>query len=67
MAASAIRPNGQKTAGSIRDDRYEVRGTDHPMIYVYRRNGRGFVEKATQLGDLDARQLAGMLLHELPH
>ena len=45
---------------------YELRGDDHPMLYVYRKGGAGYVEKATQLGGMPIEQLADMLAAELP-
>ncbi|KQU54457.1 hypothetical protein ASG72_02115 [Bosea sp. Leaf344] len=44
---------------------YEVRGDSHPMVYVYLRIGKGYVEKATHQGELSGAVVAAMLASEI--
>ncbi|MDW9447443.1 hypothetical protein GOA58_07030 [Sinorhizobium meliloti] len=53
-------------SGQIDGFTYEVRGTTHPMVYVYRDAGGGFVGKATQKGGINGETVARMLMSELP-
>lgn len=53
-------------SGKIDGATYEVRGATHPMVYVYRQAGDGFVGRATQLGSTPLEALVRMLAAELP-
>ncbi|MBY5325211.1 hypothetical protein [Rhizobium leguminosarum] len=52
--------------GEIDGFTYEVRGTTHPMIYVYRELNGVFVHNVTQQGSSSAQSVARMLIAELP-
>lgn len=44
---------------------YEVRGDDHPMVHIYVKIGKRYVEKATQQGGMSGAEVAGMLASEI--
>ena len=52
--------------GEIDDATYEVRGDDHPMVYVYRKVRGRYEMKQTQQGGSPIEVVAGMLAAELP-
>lgn len=51
--------------GEVEDATYEVRGADHPIVYVYVKVGERYVEKCTQQGDLSGYEVAELLAHEI--
>lgn len=51
--------------GDIEGGTYEVRGDDHPMVYVYVKIGKGYVEKATQQGGMSGAEVADLLASEI--
>lgn len=52
--------------GEFDDATYELRGETHPMVNIYRKVGRSYHDKATQLGGTPLDVLVLMLAAELP-
>ncbi len=53
-------------SGTIDGAVYELHGDLNPILYVYRKVGGRYAEKATQLAGMPVEKLARQLLAELP-